>query len=296
MKKIFETWGDFLNKDSDDQQDISSLSPNSKLKLFNKASKRINEKYGRNMKKASKKISDLALGIFGHALGAGSYRKVFPVDDHRVLKVAYKGAFTKISKSLSENKKEADFYIQTKFKDIIPKTYEAAHNYLWIVSDRVTPLGDIDSSKRIEAFKKSFPYIMNMYDLYYENYGFANFMAFLKNITRFLKYWKHISQFDDKQKRIRLYNKIANNIQELVDIFSKRAYVKEFFKKFDINKLSDRYRQLLGLMLEQDATAWDLFTTKNLGVDNEGKIVVMDISSLDDSLTNLNESIIIKIK
>jgi len=76
-------------------------------------------------------------------LGAGSFRSVFAVPDNPelVLKIvgANYDAKTHTEHAKKMNRKEAEAPYQTA-SDLVPKVYDSAKDYFWIISEKVTPL------------------------------------------------------------------------------------------------------------------------------------------------------------
>ncbi|MBP5456187.1 MAG: hypothetical protein J6Y37_06780 [Paludibacteraceae bacterium] len=67
----------------------------------------------------------------GKPIGSGSSRKVYQIDDEKVLKLAFN------KKGIAQNEAESEWYKQN--FDCIPKVYEADDNGLWVVSEYVLP-------------------------------------------------------------------------------------------------------------------------------------------------------------
>jgi len=84
-------------------------------------------------------------------IGEGSFRAVYALPDNPnyVMKIAdelWGDADTK-----DMNKQEADKFAQTGYPDLLPKVYDTADDYSWIVVERVRPYG-ISSDKWIYDF------------------------------------------------------------------------------------------------------------------------------------------------
>ena len=84
-------------------------------------------------------------------IGEGSFRAVYALPDNPnyVMKIAdelWGDADTK-----DMNKQEADKFAQTGYPDLLPKVYDTAKDYSWIVVERVRPYG-ISSDKWIYDF------------------------------------------------------------------------------------------------------------------------------------------------
>ena len=76
-------------------------------------------------------------------LGAGSFRSVFTIPDNPnlVLKIvgANYDAKNQTSRAMEMNRKEAHGSFQTT-SELVPKVYDSAKDYFWIISEKVTPL------------------------------------------------------------------------------------------------------------------------------------------------------------
>jgi len=91
-----------------------------------------------------------------------------------------------------------------------------------------------------------------------------------------------------------MYDSISQDIKEFF-IFTTHGAIgvphggkeeeKKFFadmvREFDISKASKRFHDMMDLITVMDAGAWDIFTEKNLGVDKEEKLVILDISAMN---------------
>jgi len=88
-------------------------------------------------------------------IGEGSFRAVWALPDNPnyVMKIAdelWDDADTK-----DMNRQEADKIAQTGYPDLLPKVYDTADDYSWIVVERVTPYG-YDSDRYIVDFFPNF--------------------------------------------------------------------------------------------------------------------------------------------
>lgn len=66
--------------------------------------------------------------LLGQSIGVGSSRRVFPIDDEKVLKLAMN------KKGLAQNEAECDWYLQK--TGICAKVYDADEQYRWIEMQR----------------------------------------------------------------------------------------------------------------------------------------------------------------
>lgn len=77
-------------------------------------------------------------------LGAGSSRKVFALDDRRVVKIALGG------KGIEQNTLEATAGSDPQVDRLLAKVRDYAADFSWVVSDRVEPLSSSDSQRAEE--------------------------------------------------------------------------------------------------------------------------------------------------
>ena len=68
----------------------------------------------------------------GMSIGSGSSRTVFQIDDEKVLKLA------KNAKGIAQNEYEYDNYYACN-DDVLPRCFECADDYSWIISEYVLP-------------------------------------------------------------------------------------------------------------------------------------------------------------
>ena len=102
-------------------------------------------------------------------LGEGSFRSVWALPDNPnyVMKIAdelWDDADTK-----DMNRQEADIIAQTGYPDLLPKVYDTANDYSWIVVERVKPYG-VDSDEWIYEF---FPIFAKFWEAQQNNVDFA---------------------------------------------------------------------------------------------------------------------------
>jgi len=191
MKKIFEAWENFLDQDdSEIRNRLHNLSSIEKLNVFKKASKELD----------IADYNELAKYIFNNKIASGSYRTVYPIGKYRVLKIVDPMFSSDLEDSISENKKESDLYLQKNLTTIIPKVFDAADDFSWIVLERVLPIMKKSKNERVEIYANSLPYIYTFFNDRYHKYRGKHFLMFTNHMATFLKYHKYISKFSDKEK------------------------------------------------------------------------------------------------
>lgn len=98
--------------------------------------------------------------ILGKSLGAGSSRRVFPIDNEKVLKLAIN------KKGLAQNEAECDWYLQK--TGICAKVYDVDDNYKWIEMQRAVKAKPSDF-KRLTGY--SFKFLQAFVGWVHEQYA-----------------------------------------------------------------------------------------------------------------------------
>jgi len=194
-------------------------------------------------------------------IGEGSFREVWELPDNPnyVMKTAT-GGF-KDSKTQAEmNKAEADAIVQTGYPELVPKVYDTADDYEWIVVERVRPYGLRDDSW-VEDF---FPELVTSSK--YKGDPTRLFQDYLMMRRDELKGGKQSPDpaFEPQQRDI-----WAADVKELGGEEAK----KELDERMNQNPL---FTKLLDLVTEQELGIWDI-RGGNVGRGIDGRFVLLDL-------------------
>ena len=201
-------------------------------------------------------------------IGEGSFREVWALPDNPnyVMKTAT-GGF-KDSKTQAEmNKAEADTIVQTGYPELVPKVYDTAKDYRWIVVERVAvfPLHD---ETWVEEFFPEIVEIMNetRADMRYHDQPTKLFQDYLMIRREELKGG---SQSPDPAFKSREKDIWAADVKELGGINVK----KQLDERMNQNPL---FTKLLELVTEQELGIWDI-RGGNVGQGMDGRFVLLDL-------------------
>lgn len=100
----------------------------------------------------AKKLNELAENLFGSYKGRGCYRRVYEINDEKLLKIATNDVDSE--EGIYQNKLEVNNKMTTKYSDIFPKVYERAPDFAWFVVEKVKVIST--SREFITFFPKKF--------------------------------------------------------------------------------------------------------------------------------------------
>ena len=254
MKLLMESWRKFLNEDME----------------FGDAFEQWHHGEGRCK---SQSIDPQCLKEHGfEKIGEGSYRQVWALPDNPdyVMKTAT-GDFKDPKAQAEMNKAEADAIVQTGYPELVPKVYDTAGDYSWIVVEKVKPYAEQDESW-VEDF---FPELI------------------IDNIPR--RTAKHIyAQYRDDPARLfqdylmMRQDRLKEGPQSPDPAFKSRerdiwsTNVDEFGGEESVRELDIRINQnplftkLLELVTEQKLAIWDI-RGGNVGKGIDGRFVLLDL-------------------
>ena len=203
-------------------------------------------------------------------IGEGSFREVWALPDNPnyVMKTAT-GGF-KDSKAQAEmNKAEADVIVQTGYPELIPKVYDTAKDYRWIVVERVKPYPLHDDSW-VEDF---FPELVKII----EETGSSAIQRYHGEPTKFFQDYLMLrrdelkvgSQSPDPAFEPRETDLWSGSVTELGGPKIK----KELDERMNQNPL---FTKLLELVTEQELGIWDI-RGGNVGKGIDGRFVLLDL-------------------
>lgn len=281
MKKIFEQWRQSL-KDLEYSR-IQDLSDRQKIQVF----KEKWEKYQKGEFNVDK-AQDIFVYFFGQSIGKGAFRRVWDIGDGKVIKFGDK----------AENRNEADYYFQQKIKHVIPKIYDASDDYWWIISEMFLPIEQSRISPEI-LMRNSFPKI---YEIYKNIVGSSKlFYSFIPPFIKLKKFEPYLEKLSDKDRIEKFKNSetIKKTINQMAIVVG-AAYDRSNrdselegggYKKLGKDKLvklvnqvrdadiSERAQEILKITSITDSDIKDMLRPANIGIDSEGKLILLDIST-----------------
>ena len=201
-------------------------------------------------------------------IGEGSFREVWALPDNPnyVMKTAT-GGFEDSKTQAEMNKAEADAIVQTGYPELVPKVYDTAKDYRWIVVERVAvfPLHD---ETWVEEFFPEIVEIMNetRADMRYQGQPTKLFQDYLMIRREELKGG---SQSPDPAFKSREKDIWAADVEELGGISVK----KQLDERMNQNPL---FTKLLELVTEQELGIWDI-RGGNVGQGMDGRFVLLDL-------------------
>jgi len=184
----------------------------------------------------------------GDAIGSGSSRTVFQLDDEKVLKLAMS------ERGMAQNKAEIDAYRRTtKFKDIFPQIFSVGYNNTYYISEYVLPLLTLDDSPQGDNY---------MIDDIYECLGIKDdlFYELIGYIIAFTNFGK--ISYDEIKKVPFQYTGMS--VYDFIDTNMKQ---------------NANFKQLMNYLLENPNLAEEAFQYSNMGMTKRnGKpwIVILD--------------------
>ena len=205
-------------------------------------------------------------------IGEGSFREVWTLPDNPdyVMKTAT-GEFQEPKAQAEMNRAEADALVQTGYPELVPKVYDTADDYQWIVVERIKPYGIRDNSWVEEFFPelviKNIP----------RRAAKAIYVQYRDDTTRFFQDYlmmrrdrlKEGSQSPDPAFKSREKDMWAGDVDE----FGGEEATKELDKRVNQNPL---FTKLLELVTEQELAIWDI-RGGNVGQGMDGRFVLLDL-------------------
>ena len=278
MKLLMESWRKFLNEDMAFGEafekwlhgEIPDVFPGGQPRYDDRMDVDEDE-FGQGGDCKPQSIDPECLEDYGfEKIGEGSFREVWELPDNPnyVMKTAT-GGF-KDSKTQAEmNKAEADAIVQTGYPELVPKVYDTAKDYRWIVVERVKPYPLHDDSW-VEDF---FPDLVKII----EETGSWAIQRYHGDPTRLFQDYlmlrreelKGGSQSPDPAFKSREKDIWAANVKELGGPRIK----KELDERMNQNPL---FTKLLELVTEQELGIWDI-RGGNVGKGIDGRFVLLDL-------------------
>lgn len=147
----------------------------------------------------------------GRHIGNGSSRVVFQIDDEKVLKLA------KNKKGLAQNEYEYGHYYACD-DDVLPRCYECADDYSWIVAEYVLPA-------RVQDFKVVFgmtwkefcSWLYATYRQYADSYNRRLYASYA------MDYDKWLETLDNNDEIQPLYYWLSNNTYDQIADLTRKA-------------------------------------------------------------------------
>lgn len=127
----------------------------------------------------------------GNAIGNGSSRMVFQIDDDKVLKLA------KNNKGLAQNEAEADWGAQN--YEVLPILYQVDDDYNWLITEYVLPAKPQDFKHCLgmsfEEFCKVVGYINTQYNPPRGRFPFKDYSETIDNNEWLQKFYYYMSDY-----------------------------------------------------------------------------------------------------
>ena len=201
-------------------------------------------------------------------IGEGSFREVWTLPDNPnyVMKTAT-GDFQDSETRAEMNKAEADAIVQTGYPELVPKVYDTADDYRWIVVERVKPYSLRDDSW-VKDFFPELVEVMNetRANLRYQDDPTRLFQDYLMMRREELKGG---SQSPDPAFKSREKDIWAADVKEL----GGEEVKEELDERMNQNPL---FTKLLELVIEQELGIWDI-RGGNVGQGMDGRFVLLDL-------------------
>jgi len=188
----------------------------------------------------------------------GSFREVWQLPDNPnyVMKVTA-GEFGSSEEQRVMNQREADMITQTGYPDLLPKVYDRAKDYSWIVVEAVKPYPEDDVRLWIEEF---FPI-------------FAKFLVVNKENEEFKWDGDTPEEFFQNYTHARIDEIRKKDDEPIVLTYALGGPRKR--KEFEEN-LPPLYHRLLEMIEHYNLAWWDI-RSGNVGKASDGRFVVLDL-------------------
>jgi len=259
MKLLMENWRRFLNERMEFGENFEKWLHGEKPSGEDVDS----PKFGRGLARCGPAdIDRTCLSAYGfHKIGEGAYRQVWKLPDNSdyVLKtatgLAAKSADTAGARRM--NQAEADAIIQTGYPELLPKFYDRAKDYSWIVVEAVKPYPEDDVRLWIEEF---FPI-------------FAKFLVVNKENEEFKWDGDTPEEFFQNYTHARIDEIRKKDDEPIVLTYALGGPRKR--KEFEEN-LPPLYHRLLEMIEHYNLAWWDI-RSGNVGKASDGRFVVLDL-------------------
>ena len=190
-------------------------------------------------------------------IGEGTFREVWQLPDNPnyVMKIAGRG-WGEPGHEKNMNNAEADTITQTGYPELLPKVYDTADDYSWIVVERVEAYEDEDDSW-IDDF---FPAFTEFWEAHKDDKNFAWMNNSLET------FWQEYTQSRIDEKR----NKDDEKLVLTQELGGPKA------RGWLETRLPSLYERLLELIEQYDLAAWDI-RGGNVGRASDGRFVLLDL-------------------
>jgi hypothetical protein len=184
----------------------------------------------------------------------GSWRDAYslPDNDDIVLKMVNQQDF-ETSKAKEMNRVEANSILNTGFPDLLPKFYESADDYNWILVERVFTVPE----NWMEIYFPELNSLASKLGVIYNNHPSELFIELLEDTRAAVKNSGNYKDFD----------------LDLGSHFDEEQ--KQKIKKEIIKAMNPLFKRMLQFSLETDAATWDIRDT-NIGVSGDGRFMMLD--------------------
>jgi len=269
MKLLMESWRKFLNEDMAFGEGFEKWLHGEIPDVFPGGQPRHDDRmdvdedeFGQGGDCKPQSIGFTCLVDYGfEKIGEGSFRDVWALPDNPdyVMKTAT-GFHGETPPQMEMNKAEADAILQTGYPELVPKVYDTADDYRWIVVERVRPYDVQDDSWVGEFFPELIGSDKRQGD---PTRLFQDYLMMRRDEL------KGGSQSPDPAFKPRKKDVWAADVKELGGEEAK----KELDERMNQNPL---FTKLLDLVTEQELGIWDI-RGGNVGQGMDGRFVLLDL-------------------
>ena len=280
MKLLMESWRKFLNEDMAFGEafekwlhgEIPDVFPGGQPRYDDRMDVDEDE-FGQGGDCKPQSIDPKCLEDYGfEKIGEGSFREVWELPDNPnyVMKTAT-GFHGETPPQMEMNKAEADAIVQTGYPELVPKVYDTADDYRWIVVERVKPYS-LDDDSWVKDF---FPELVikniprRAAKQIHAQYSGDPTRLFQDYLMMRRDRLKEGSQSPDPAFKSRERDIWVTNVDE----FGGEEAVRELDIRVDQNPL---FTKLLDLVTEQELGIWDI-RGGNVGRGIDGRFVLLDL-------------------
>lgn len=191
-------------------------------------------------------------------LGDGSWRNTYslPDNDDVVIKMVdpvLEGS--RASQGKEMNKVEADSILNTGFSDLLPKFYESADDYNWILVERVYPI----PNNWMEIYFPELSSVASKINTFYNNLPSELLIELL----------------DDTREAVRETGDYKNFNIQLYGAPKKTEAEAKTLKNKIIKAMNPLFKRILQFSLETGSANWDI-REANIGVSSDGRFIMLD--------------------
>lgn len=258
MKLLFENWRKFLNERMEFGEGFEKWRHGEIPEEYDDRMDVDEDEFGQGADCKAAELHPSCLMEYGFdKVGEGTFREVWELPDNPnyVMKIAGRGMGTP-KEERAMNKLEADTLVQTGYPELLPKVYDRADDYSWIVVEAVKPYKWNDDS----WIKHFFSIFKKFQEMNRKNKDFAwrnsNPERFFQEYTQ--SRMSEIRKSDDENSVL---------TQDLGGDVAREEFEAQ---------LPSLYHRLLELMEQYDLTPSEI-RGDNVGRGTDGRFVILDL-------------------